>query len=240
METKLDASADEPRTSPTRSPGPTQPGGGRRRTAFPALCSSVPWLRLRSRSGDRLVAIHRHQCAHPRHRARHAGRQHAVPAHGAARRERRQLLETDAAAARDHPLRPAIDVSGHRTRRDCRGGDRFARLEQHLRPVLVDGHAAVRARSQDGDAHRRRQLDLRSCGRDGDRAGGARTRRAGYGGRIDRGGVRHAGDLPLPRALPLHQPRIICSRMSPSSYGIYAGSTIHEVAQVVAAGRVDQ
>jgi len=54
---------------------------------------------------------------------------------------------------------------------------------------------------------------------------------------IDRSRIRHLSRFSCTRQSIIFPIDITCLAMSPASYGIFAGSTIHEVAQVVAAGR---
>ena len=121
------------------------------------------------------------------------------------RRGRDRVLEADVAAFRDHSLRAAPYLSGHRERRLRRRDHRCARAEQHLHARLVGWHPRFRTRSQDRPLDRGWQLDLRRGGHHGGRARGAGARRAGRGGRLDGRGVRDAGDLSLPGALPLER-----------------------------------
>lgn len=149
-----------------------------------------------------MVAAQRHQRADPGHRARHRRRQHPVPSDRRRQRRRRRLLQADPAARRDHPLRPAPDLPGHRRRRIARRAAGRPDARQHLRPGVPARHPAVRPGPHHHPADRRRQFDLRRRRGDGHRAGGARPCRTGRGGGLHRGGVRHPGHLPLSGAVP--------------------------------------
>lgn len=150
-----------------------------------------------------MVAAQRHQRADPGHRARHRRRQHPVPSDRRRQRRRRRLLQADPAARRDHPLRPAPDLPGHRRRRIARRAAGRPDARQHLRPGVPARHPAVRPGPHHHPADRRRQFDLRRRRGDGHRAGGARPRRTGRGGGLHRSGVRHPGHLPLSGAVPV-------------------------------------
>ncbi len=107
---------------------------------------------------------------------------------------------------------------------------------QHLRPGVPARHPAVRPGPHHHPADRRRQFDLRRRRGDGHRAGRAWPRRTGRGGGFHRGGVRHPGHLPLSGAVPA-RPGLGLLPRDPGTWGVYIGATVHEVAQVVAAGR---
>ena len=187
--------------APALSPGPCPLCANAGCRACPACCWSA-WSRRRRCTWPSCPAAGtRLERADRGHRGRHRGRQHLLSAAGTGQRGGRGLFQALAAARRHRAVRPAPDLPGHRPRRRQWRADGRAGSGQHLRPGLLAGRARVQDGTRGGDVDRRRQRNLRCSGSDGRRTGSAWSCGAGHGGGLYGGGVRHAGDVPVPGAV---------------------------------------